>query len=93
MQFHLRIAEATGCRALGETIEKNHVLIFNWLFDVTAKRPPLPPRFHRELAESLNHGIVEEADRAMRAHIRYGLETIVDKLGPRARNKGFERVK
>jgi DNA-binding GntR family transcriptional regulator len=99
MQFHLRIAEGAGCRALRETIEKNHVLIFNWLFDVTAKRPPLPPRFHRELAEALNHGIVEEADRAMRAHIRYGLEAIVDKLGPRAnassrpKSKGFERVK
>jgi DNA-binding GntR family transcriptional regulator len=93
MRLHLRIAEGTGCRALRETIERNHVLLFNWLFDVTAQRPPLPPRFHRDLAEALNRGVVEAADRAMRKHVRYGLETVVDKLGPRSRSRGFERVK
>jgi len=99
MQFHLRIAEGARCPALRQTIEKHHVLIFNWLFDVTARRPPLPPRLHRELTEALNHGIVEEADRTMRAHIHYGLEAIVDKLVPRAnasarvKSHGFERVK
>src|SRR6266849_4589568 len=42
LQLHLRIAECTGCKALHQTIEKNHVLVFNWLFDVAASRPPLP---------------------------------------------------
>ena len=74
-------------------IERNHVLIFNWLFDVAASRPALPPRFHRELIEVLNRGKVEPADRAMRAHVRYGRETIVDIIGPRAANVKFERVK
>jgi len=49
LEFHLRIAEAARCNALRDMIEKNHVLIFNWLFDVAASRPPLPPRFHRDL--------------------------------------------
>jgi DNA-binding GntR family transcriptional regulator len=93
MRLHLRIAEGAACHALRETIEKNHVLLFNWLFDVTAHRPPLPPRFHQELAEALNRGVVEEADRAMRAHVRYGLDAIVDKLGPQATSHRFERVK
>jgi DNA-binding GntR family transcriptional regulator len=93
LKFHLRIAECTGCAALTQTIEKNHVLIFNWLFDIAASRPALPPRFHRDLVEALNKGNVEEADRAMRAHIRHGLEPIVDALARRTSGAGFERVK
>jgi DNA-binding GntR family transcriptional regulator len=85
-EFHLRIAEGTHCRALRQTIEKNHVLIFNWLFDVATARPPLPPRFHRDLMDAINQGKPEEADRAMRRHIRYGLDTIVNMIGPRANN-------
>ena len=91
--FHLRIAECTGCRSLRQTIERNHVLIFNWLFDVAAQRPPLPPRFHHELMESINAGDPENADRAMRKHIRYGLENIVMGIGPRAPERMVERVK
>ena len=93
LQFHLRIAESTGCRALSEMIEKNHVLIFNWLFDVAASRPPLPPRFHRDLVDSLNQGSVETADHAMRAHVRYGIDAILMTLGPRAKAGRFVRVK
>jgi DNA-binding GntR family transcriptional regulator len=81
-ELHLRIAECTNCRALRQTIEKNHVLIFNWLFDVAARRPALPPRFHRELVEALCKGDPEIADRAMRQHIRYGLGNIVRAIGP-----------
>jgi DNA-binding GntR family transcriptional regulator len=92
-EFHLRIAECAGCTALRKMIEKNHILIFNWLFDVAASRPSLPPRFHRDLIEALNRGKVEVADEAMRAHIRFGRETIVDRLGSRAADRRFERVK
>ena len=90
-EFHLRIAEGAQCRALRQTIEKNHVLIFNWLFDVAAQRPPLPPRFHRDLMEAINKGNPEEADHAMRQHIRYGLDTIVNVIGPRATASGAVR--
>ena len=74
-------------------IERNHVLIFNWLFDVAASRPPLPPRFHRHLVDALNRGNVEAADRAMRKHVRHGLDNIVEALGSRETNQRFERVK
>jgi DNA-binding GntR family transcriptional regulator len=79
-ELHLRIAECTGCRALRTAIEKNHVLIFNWLYDVAAQRPPLPPHFHRELIESISEGDPASADTAMRKHIRYGLERVVHKV-------------
>jgi GntR family transcriptional regulator, rspAB operon transcriptional repressor len=93
-EFHLRIAEGARCPALRQTIEKNHVLIFNWLFDVAAQRPPLPPRFHRDLVEAINIGNAEQADHAMRRHIRYGLDTIVNVLGPRAaENSTVRRIK
>lgn len=93
LDFHLRIAECSGCNALTSMIEKNNVLIFNWLFDVAASRPPLPPRFHRDLIQALNRGDVPAADMAMRAHIRHGRETIVDRLSSPAHGKGFRRVK
>lgn len=93
LEFHLQIAEFAGNRVLHTMIEKNHVLIFNWLFDVASSRPPLPVRFHRDLVAALNSGKPEAADRAMRKHVRFGLEAVVEKLGPLANGSKFERVK
>lgn len=84
LEFHLRIAEGAGCATLKRTIERNHVLIFNWLFDVAAHRPALPRTFHRELADAITTGTVEDADRAMRRHITYGIDSVVHELTPRA---------
>lgn len=42
LSFHMRIAECTGCAALCESLEKNQVLIFNWLYD-TASQHRMPP--------------------------------------------------
>lgn len=83
-EFHLRIAEGTGCRALLAAIERNQILIFNWLYDVAAHRPPLPPRFHYDLAEAICGQDIEGADRAMRSHIQYGLDNVVNTLRPSA---------
>lgn len=93
MEFHLRIAEFGRCPVLRRMIEKNHVLIFNWLFDVAASRPPLPARFHSDLIEALNAGDVETADRAMRTHVQFGIDTIVKAIGPRSGDRPFQRVK
>lgn len=76
-QLHLRIAECTGCRLLCQALERNHVMIFNWLYDVAAERPPLPLNFHRELVDAICEGDPETADRAMRHHVRYGLQSIL----------------
>jgi len=81
-RFHLRIAEVSGCLALRRILEANQVLTFNWLYYVAASRPSLPPRFHSELAEALCTRDEEVADRAMRAHIRYGLDNVINCVTP-----------
>jgi DNA-binding GntR family transcriptional regulator len=80
VQFHMRIAEHAECETLSKMIERSHILILNWLFDVTARRTPLPPRFHAELGEAVTSGDPERADAAMRAHVRYGLQEIAGQL-------------
>jgi DNA-binding FadR family transcriptional regulator len=77
LEFHMRIAQAAGSQALMHALERNQVLIFNWLFDVAVQHQQRPPRSHRELAEVLCGNDVEAADRAMRKHIQYGLDEIV----------------
>jgi DNA-binding GntR family transcriptional regulator len=81
-QFHLRIAEVGGCQTLQTMLEANQVLTFNWLYYVAARRPSLPPLFHTELAEALCTLDEEVADRAMRAHIRYGIENVISCIVP-----------
>jgi GntR family transcriptional regulator, rspAB operon transcriptional repressor len=93
MELHLRIAEYARCGVLRRLIEKNQVLIFNWLFDIAASRPPLPPRFHHNLIEALNRGKVQAADQAMRAHVSYGVEAVVGALASRPADVPFQRVK
>jgi DNA-binding GntR family transcriptional regulator len=54
MRFHMRIAECTGCDELCQAVEKNQVLVFNWLYDTSlGNQQQPPPGWHRELAEAL----------------------------------------
>jgi DNA-binding GntR family transcriptional regulator len=81
VELHMRIAEHAGSSLLQNMIERNHVLILNWLFDVAGRRTPLPPRFHSDLAEALVSGDTARADAAMRAHVRYGLVEVTGQVG------------
>jgi GntR family transcriptional regulator, rspAB operon transcriptional repressor len=83
MQFHMRIAELSRCPGLCRAIEKEHVLIFNWLYDVAAKRRTQPEEFHTTLAEALCSGDALAADMAMRVHVRYGLDQVLERLANR----------
>jgi DNA-binding GntR family transcriptional regulator len=76
VQLHMYIAEHAASGPLKQMIERNHVLILNWLFDVSGRRTPLPADFHARLADALSSGDPEGADAAMRAHVRYGLAEI-----------------
>jgi DNA-binding GntR family transcriptional regulator len=76
VQLHMRIAEHADSGVLCQAIERSHVLVLNWLFDVVGRRTPLPPHFHADLVEALVSGDAERADAAMRAHVRYGLVEI-----------------
>ena len=76
VQFHMRVAEHARSPLLKQMIERQHVLILNWLFDLTGRRTPLPPGFHARLAEALVSRDIERAGAAMRAHVRYGLTEV-----------------
>ncbi len=81
--LHMRIAECARCGALHRAIEKNQILIFNWLFVVRAGQQVLPPRFHRELLDAISGIDPAVAETAMRKHLRYGLEEILRDMKPR----------
>jgi DNA-binding GntR family transcriptional regulator len=91
VQFHMRIAEIAGSQLLQRMIDRNHVLILNWLFDVAGRRTPLPTGFHARLAKALTSGDAQKADAAMRAHVRYGLAEISGRLSPLAAEEWRER--
>ncbi len=79
-RLHHRIAECTGCPALCNAIEKNHVLILNWLYNSASHFRDLPRRWHQDLIKVLNIGDVTEADAKMREHVRYGMEEVLRRL-------------
>ena len=89
MQFHLRIAELSRSPGLVKAIEKQQVLIFNWLYDTAAQRKSFPVRFHSILANSICSEDVSRADQAMREHILYGLEDVVESLKKVEVSKGW----
>ncbi|MGB6743141.1 MAG: GntR family transcriptional regulator [Terracidiphilus sp.] len=80
MQLHLQIAKLARCPGLRRAIEKEQVLIFNWLYDTAAHRRTQPEQFHSTLAEALCSGDPLVADAAMRAHVRYGLNQVLERL-------------
>jgi DNA-binding GntR family transcriptional regulator len=80
VELHMRIADHAGSGILRQMIERNHVLILNWLFDVAGRRTALPPGFHAELVEALISGDPARADAAMRAHVRYGLPEVASHM-------------
>ena len=80
MQFHLQIPELARCPGLSRAIEKEQVLIFNWLYDIAARRRTHPEEFHQTLADALCSGDPLVADAAMRAHVRYGLDQVLERL-------------
>jgi len=77
MKLHLRIAENARCAVLRDAIEKEQVLIFNWLFDTAAERRSLGSDFHARLTDALASGTPDVAARAMRRHIRFGLQEVL----------------
>lgn len=89
MRFHLRIAEIGGNSLLRGAIQREQVLVFNWLFDTAAQQRSLPPHFHSELAAALTGSSVEGADRAMREHILYGMDRVVNSMHPSEAENGW----
>ena len=76
VQLHMRIAEHARSQLLQRMIDRNHVLILNWLFDVTARRLPCREISTVSWRSCSRPGTPAEADAAMRAHIRHGLAEV-----------------
>ena len=79
-QLHMKIAECARCRPLAKMIEQTHLLVFNWVCDIAAERPPLPPRSHRNLADVLAGNDPEKSEAAMRAHLRDAVDRVIHRL-------------
>jgi DNA-binding GntR family transcriptional regulator len=86
----MRIAEHSRSPLVKSMIERQHVLILNWLYDVTGRSTPLPPGFHARLAEALASRDVSRADEAMRAHVRFGLVEASSQIGTRSASEWRE---
>lgn len=89
MQFHVGIAEMTRCPGLLRAIQKEQVLIFNWVYEAPANRKALPSGFHHELAKAICSGDPLKADVAMRSHVRYGMEQLIEGLASLETVKGW----
>lgn len=85
-RLHHRIAQCTGCPALVAAIEKNHILILNWLYNSAAHFCELPANWHSDLVDALVGGEAETADRAMRDHVRFGMEEVLARLEAKKRH-------
>jgi DNA-binding GntR family transcriptional regulator len=79
LQFHMRIAECTGCVPLYELLEKNHLLIFNWFYDVSAGSKIAPGR-HGALVWILTGDDADAAALEMGRHVRSGMEEIQEAI-------------
>lgn len=86
MQFHMHIAELAHCPGLCRAIEREQVLIFNWLYDVAADRRVQPEQFHVTLAEALCSNDLMRADAAVRAHVGYGLDQVLERLAQHSKS-------
>ena len=83
-ELHMRIAEHARCPELKEAIEMNHVLIYNWFFDVAAQRRSLPQGFHVQLVQGITGSDPHAADEAMRFHVQYGVAETLQQIVPQA---------
>ncbi len=82
VRLHMRIAECTGCVPLYEMLEKNQVLIFNWLCDV-ATDSQMPAHWHSDLMKVLTANDPDAAALSMGSHIRSGMSDIQSAIAAR----------
>ena len=76
--FHIEIALGTGCQELVDAIEKSRILLRNWLFSRSGDYTSLPTGWHIRLAETLTSATPLDADLAMRQHVTFRREEILN---------------
>ena len=80
-------------RIWGDAIEKEQVLIFNWLYDTAVQRRSLASDYHARLTDVLAECTPAQADAAMRQHIRFGLQEVLSGLARMAQTENGWRHK
>ena len=80
ISFHVLIAEATEVPVLISAIERSHVLLFNWIFTLSNEFDEFPERWHRDLAETLVNGSPDQAEAAMRMHVRFRQADVIKRF-------------
>jgi GntR family transcriptional regulator, rspAB operon transcriptional repressor len=80
--LHMKIAEFARSGLLRSALEKSHVLIFNWLYDTTARQRTLPSNFHQDLIHAITERTTQAAEEVMRQHVMYGLKSIQSAMEP-----------
>jgi DNA-binding GntR family transcriptional regulator len=95
-RFHHRIAECAGCPSLCIALEKTNTLLHTWQYAALSEFRDMPAHYHQDLIATLNGGDPESADRAMRAHVRHGMEEVLrrmsDYLDELRRSKSFSAM-
>ena len=79
-RFHRRLAECAGCPALVEAVVKTNTLIRTWQYAAISDFREMPPDYHNRLMLALLEGNAEDADRAMRAHVRHGMDEVLRRM-------------
>ena len=81
-QFHNSIAELSGCKEIVDFLRRinNQQLVWITSRIVNVKKVVQPPSWHRMLVDSLAGHDPDEAEKAMRLHVRKGFEDIIDSL-------------
>ncbi len=87
-RFHLRIVECVRCAALQKALEDDLMVIFN-VYDTAVRRRNLPARYHSELADAVAGNDPLAADAAMRFHVHFGLDKVIEAIKPRLKEKGW----
>lgn len=80
MEFHLRLAELTGFPLLEQQLRGiwvRHLMQINWL---NATLDPVPEGWHGLLVAALSSHDAENAEKAMREHVRYGQKTLSEAI-------------
>jgi hypothetical protein len=83
MQVVPRDLRPLPCPELKKAIERNHVLIYNWFYDMTTPRRPLPRGFHSGLIDVVVGDDSGPPNRRC-ANMSVSLEGILEMISPKS---------
>ncbi len=83
LEFHLEIARQTGNQLLAKELTRVGFLELMRLNWINATSLPMPPDWHQTLVDAMATGKPNVAEEAMRKHVRYGIENLLQAVRQR----------